>query len=149
MRTVVQRVSRASVSVEGSVVAAIGTGLLVLFAAGDDDGPQQVRWMAEKISGLRVFPDETGKMNLGLDQTGGEILVVSQFTLYGDCRKGKRPSYAAAASPEKARILYLEFLARLREQGVRVQEGIFGAMMQVELANDGPVTLIIDSPASV
>jgi D-tyrosyl-tRNA(Tyr) deacylase len=146
MRVVVQRVLKASVSVEGNVVGRIGAGLLVLLAAADDDGPQQVRWMAEKLSGLRIFSDETGKMNLSLGQVGGEMLIVSQFTLYGDCRKGRRPSYAAAASPEKAGILYADFVARIRDLGVSVQEGIFGAMMQVESLNDGPVTLIVDSP---
>lgn len=148
MRAVVQRVLRASVSVDGNVVGTIKRGLLVLLAAGDGDGPEQVQWMAEKLPRLRIFPDETGKMNIGLAQFGGEMLVVSQFTLYGDCRKGKRPSYAAAASPEKARALYSNFLARVREQGILVQEGVFGAMMQVELINDGPVTLIVDAPAS-
>jgi D-tyrosyl-tRNA(Tyr) deacylase len=146
MRAVVQRVSRASVSVGGNVVVTIGQGMAVLFAAGEGDGPGQVRWMAEKVTGLRIFSDDTGKMNLSLSQVGGEMLIVSQFTLYGDCRKGKRPSYSGAASPDEACKLYTDFIAQVRNLGVEVQEGIFGAMMQVELVNDGPVTLIIDSP---
>jgi len=146
MRAVVQRVSRASVSVGGNVVGTIGQGMAVLFAAGEGDGPGQVRWMADKVTGLRIFSDDTGKMNLSLSQVGGEMLIVSQFTLYGDCRKGKRPSYSGAASPDEACKLYTDFIAQVRNLGVEVQEGIFGAMMQVELVNDGPVTLIIDSP---
>jgi D-aminoacyl-tRNA deacylase len=146
MRAVVQRVLRASVSVNSDVVGRIGPGLLVLLAAGEGDGREQIRWMADKLSGLRIFPDDTGKMNLGLDQVHGEMLVVSQFTLYGDCRKGKRPSYTAAAAPEQARQLYLDFIQAVRDRGTHVQEGIFGATMQVELVNDGPVTLIVDSP---
>ena len=146
MRAVVQRVSRASVSVGGNVVGTIGEGMAVLFGAGEGDGPGQVRWMAEKVTGLRIFSDDTGKMNLSLSHVGGEMLIVSQFTLYGDCRKGKRPSYSGAASPDEARKLYTDFIAQVRNLGTEVQEGIFGAMMQVELVNDGPVTLIIDSP---
>ncbi len=146
MRTVVQRVLGASVSVDGREVAAIAQGLLVLLAAGQGDGPDQVRWMADKISGLRIFSDSQGKMNLSVREIGGEILVVSQFTLYGDCRKGRRPSYAAAAAPEEADTLYRSFIKAVRESGIPTQEGIFGAMMQVELINDGPVTLIVDSP---
>lgn len=142
----VQRVLRASVSVDGREIAAIGQGLLVLLAAGQGDGPDQVRWMADKITGLRIFSDSQGKMNLSVREIGGEILVVSQFTLYGDCRKGRRPSYAAAAAPEKADTLYRSFIKAVRESGIPTQEGIFGAMMQVELINDGPVTLIVDSP---
>jgi len=146
MRAVVQRVSSASVSVEGRETGRIGQGLLVLLAAAESDGPEQVNWMAEKIAGLRVFSDETGKMNLGLAQVNGEMLIVSQFTLYGDCRKGKRPSYAHAARPEKAQGIYRDFIEAVRSQGIRLQEGVFGAMMDVELVNDGPVTLIVDSP---
>ena len=146
MRAVVQRVRRASVSVDGAVVGSIGHGLLVLLAASRGDGPKQVQWMAEKLPGLRVFGDEDGKMNLSLMQVSGEMLIVSQFTLYGDCRRGKRPSYADAARPEEAEALYRDFINAVRGQGVPVQEGVFGAMMQVELVNDGPVTLILDSP---
>lgn len=146
MRAVVQRVRRASVSVDGAVVGSVGHGLLVLLAASRGDGPKQVQWMAEKLPGLRVFGDEDGKMNLSLMQVSGEMLIVSQFTLYGDCRKGKRPSYADAARPEEAEALCRDFINAVRGQGVPVQEGVFGAMMQVELVNDGPVTLILDSP---
>ncbi len=146
MRAVVQRVSRARVSVTGNVVGEIGQGLLVLLAAAHGDGPEQVRWMAEKISGLRVFGDEAGKMNLGLTDVRGEMLVVSQFTLYGDCRKGKRPSFTGSAPPDAAVALYKDFIHAVRKLGVHVEEGIFGAMMDVELVNDGPVTLIVDSP---
>jgi len=145
MRAVVQRVQRASVSVDNEVVARIGQGMLVLIAAASEDGPEQIRWMAQKLPGLRIFPDEAGKLNLSLTETSGEMLVVSQFTLYGDCRKGKRPSYSEAARPDEARGLYHEFIAAVREQGIPVQEGIFGATMQVELVNDGPVTLIVDT----
>jgi D-aminoacyl-tRNA deacylase len=146
VRTVVQRVLRATVSVDGKQVGGIGQGLLVLVAAGHGDGPDQVRWMADKITGLRIFSDSQDKMNLSVREVGGEILVVSQFTLYGDCRKGKRPSYSAAAAPEEADTLYRSFVKAVRESGIPTQEGIFGAMMQVELINDGPVTLIVDSP---
>jgi len=146
MRAVVQRVARASVSVDGKVVGEIGRGVLVLLAAAGTDGPEQVRWMAEKLSGLRIFCDDQGKMNLSLDQVAGEMLIVSQFTLYGDCRKGKRPSYAGAAAPDQAQALYLDFIQEIRNHGIPAQEGIFGAMMIVELVNDGPVTLIVDSP---
>jgi D-tyrosyl-tRNA(Tyr) deacylase len=146
MRAVVQRVTRARVSVENKIVGEIGNGMLVLLAAGKGDGPEQVKWMADKLSGLRIFADEDGKMNLGLSQIGGAMLVVSQFTLYGDCRKGKRPSYATSAPPEEAAGLYASFVDTLRGLSIPVQEGIFGAMMQVELVNDGPVTLIVDSP---
>ena len=146
MRAVVQRVSRARVFVDGTGVGEIGPGLVVLLAAGRGDGPEEVRWMAGKLPGLRIFPDEQGKMNLSLDQVGGEMLVVSQFTLYGDCRKGKRPSFAGSAPPDEAVKLYREFIDAVREQGIRVAEGEFGAMMELELVNDGPVTLIVDSP---
>jgi D-tyrosyl-tRNA(Tyr) deacylase len=146
MRAVVQRVIRARVSVQGKIVGEIGHGMLVLLAAGKGDGPEQVKWMADKLSGLRIFADEDGKMNLGLSQVGGSMLVVSQFTLYGDCRKGKRPSYAMSAHPEAAAELYASFVDTLRGMNIPVQEGIFGAMMQVELVNDGPVTVIVDSP---
>lgn len=146
MRAVVQRVQRASVSVDGQVVGRIGQGMLVLLAAGEGDGPERVRWMASKLVGLRIFADEAGNMNLSLTQVAGEMLVVSQFTLYGDCRKGKRPSYSAAAPPEQAGALYRSFIDEVRSQGFPVQEGVFGAMMDVELVNDGPVTLIVDAP---
>ena len=146
MRAVVQRVTKASVSVDGKVVGTIGHGMLVLLAAAVSDGPEQVKWMAEKLAGLRIFSDEQGKMNLSLDQVRGEMLIVSQFTLYGDCRKGKRPSYAGAAPPDQAQAVYRDFIDEIRKRGIPTQEGIFGAMMMVELVNHGPVTLIVDSP---
>jgi len=146
MRAVVQRVRHARVSVEGKTVAGIGPGMLVLVAAAANDGPEQLRWMARKLPGLRIFPDDSGKLNLSLADVRGEMLVVSQFTLYGDCRKGKRPSYSEAAGPDQARGLYQDFVSELHNLGVPVQEGVFGAMMDVELLNDGPVTLILDAP---
>jgi D-aminoacyl-tRNA deacylase len=146
MRAVVQRVSEASVSINGEAVAEIGPGMVVLLAAAHGDGPDQVRWMAEKLSGLRIFADEAGKMNLSLQQAGGEMLVVSQFTLYGDCRKGKRPSYAGSAPPAEAEPIYRSFIDAVGKLNIPVKEGVFGAMMHVSLINDGPVTLIVDSP---
>ena len=146
MRAVVQRVRHAAVRVSGDTVGRIGHGLLVLLAASREDGPKEVQWMAQKLPGLRVFSDQDGKMNLSLMQVNGEMLIVSQFTLYGDCRKGKRPSYANAAPPQEAESLYRGFIDAVRSQGIPVQEGVFGAMMDVELVNDGPVTLILDSP---
>ena len=140
MRAVVQRVSEASVSIDGEVVAEIGPGMLVLLAAAHGDGPEQVRWMAEKLIGLRIFSDDAGKMNLSLEQVGGEMLVVSQFTLYGDCRKGKRPSYTGSAPPDEAVTVYRSFIDAVTRLNVPVREGVFGAMMQVHLVNDGPVT---------
>lgn len=146
MRSVVQRVLSASVTVDGREVGRIGPGMLVLLAAAPNDGRDQVNWMAEKLTGLRIFPDETGKMNLSLTQVQGDMLIVSQFTLYGDCRKGKRPSYTAAAPPDDAQRIYRDFIEAVRTKGIQAQEGIFGAMMEVELVNDGPVTLIVDTP---
>jgi D-tyrosyl-tRNA(Tyr) deacylase len=146
MRAVLQRVAKARVSVDGKIVGQIGHGMLVLLAAAGSDGPEQVCWMAEKLSGLRIFSDEQGKMNLSLEQVSGEMLIVSQFTLYGDCRKGKRPSYAGAAPPDQAQGLYRDFIEEIRNRGIPTQEGIFGAMMMVDVVNDGPVTLIVDSP---
>lgn len=145
MRAVIQRVRSARVTVDGNEVGRIGAGMLVLLAAAADDGPKQVDWMAEKLSGLRIFADDAGKMNLSITQIGGAMLIVSQFTLYGDCRKGKRPSYTGAGPPEIAEPLYKSFIEAVRSRGIPVQEGVFGAMMDVELVNDGPVTLIIDS----
>jgi D-tyrosyl-tRNA(Tyr) deacylase len=146
MRAVVQRVLAASVSIDGRVVAEIGPGMLVLFAAARGDGPEQIRWTAEKLAGLRIFSDDAGKMNLSLEQVGGEMLVVSQFTLYGDCRKGKRPSYTDSAPPDEAVNIYRSFIDAVARLKIPVKEGVFGAMMQVQLVNDGPVTLIVDSP---
>ncbi|MGB9615754.1 MAG: D-aminoacyl-tRNA deacylase [Desulfomonilaceae bacterium] len=148
MKAVVQRVRRARVTVDGQVVSEIGAGLLVLLGIGEQDGDEQVTWMADKIPDLRIFSDEEGKMNVSLLELGAEMLVVSQFTLYGDCRKGRRPSYSGAASGEAARAFYEQFCRRVRLKGVHVAEGVFGAHMQVELVNDGPVTLIVESPPS-
>jgi D-tyrosyl-tRNA(Tyr) deacylase len=146
MKALVQRVSRASVSVDGSVVGSIGPGLLVLagFRAGDDES--QLRWMAGKLTGLRIFPDDEGDMNLSLLDCGGSLLVVSQFTLHANCRKSRRPSYMDAAPPERAEVLYSLFLEMLRGYGVPLESGVFGAMMEVSLVNDGPVTIMVDSP---
>ncbi len=147
MRAVLQRVSRASVTVDGAVTGAIDGGLLVLLGVGPDDGDKQVRWMAQKIATLRIFEDDNGKMNLSVLDVGGGVLVVSQFTLYGDCRKGRRPSYAKAAHPDLAEPLYQRFCVALQETGVTsVQRGVFGAHMDVDLLNSGPVTLILESP---
>jgi D-aminoacyl-tRNA deacylase len=144
MRVVLQRVVRASVTVEARSVGRIGRGLLLLagFTAADDD--DALRWMAEKVLNLRVFPDDEGKMNRSVLEAGGSILVVSQFTLYGDTRRGRRPSFVDAAPPETAIPLYERFVDALRGTGLRVETGEFGAMMDVELVNDGPVTLILE-----
>jgi D-tyrosyl-tRNA(Tyr) deacylase len=145
MRVVLQRVSRASVAVDGARVSEIGRGYLLLVAAGVDDREAEWTRIAEKIVNLRIFPDEAGKMNVSLAEIGGEILVVSQFTLYGDVRRGRRPSWTGAAPPELAEDR-VEALARaLEERGARVARGVFGAHMEVELVNDGPVTLLIDA----
>ena len=144
MRIVLQRVSRASVTIDGRVAGAIETGYCVLVGFSHDDTPAQVDWMAEKVAGLRLFSDEAGKMNLGLSEVGGAVLVVSQFTLYGDAAKGRRPSFVDAAKPEVAIPLYQRFLEALRERGLTVAAGEFGADMQVEIHNDGPVTLILE-----
>jgi D-tyrosyl-tRNA(Tyr) deacylase len=146
MRVVLQRVTRARVVVNEEVVGAIGPGLLALLGVAGDDSEEDARWLADKVVGLRIFNDAEGKMNRSVADVGGAVLVVSQFTLHGDCRKGRRPSFIAAAGPEKAIPLYEAFVAGVRSQGIPVQTGRFGAMMQVELVNDGPVTLIIDSP---
>ena len=146
MRAVIQRVSSASVTVGSQTVGSIETGLLVLLGIGQEDSRDDVIWMASKIAGLRIFPDEAGKMNLSLKQVQGKALVVSQFTLYGDCRKGKRPSFVQAATPEIAQSYYQDFVAELTGHGVAVETGIFQAKMDVALVNDGPVTLILDSP---
>lgn len=149
MRAVIQRVIRAEVRVEGRVVGRIGRGLLVLVAFATGDTPQRGRAMAEKLVNLRVFDNEQGKMDRSILEMGGGLLVVSQFTLYGDCRKGRRPSYQMAASPESARPLYQAFLNTLRDLvracNISLSEGQFQAMMEVESVNDGPVTLLLDS----
>jgi D-tyrosyl-tRNA(Tyr) deacylase len=144
MRVVLQRVSRASVRVGGSEIGAIGTGFLLLVGFNAQDGPEQVEWMAEKVVGLRVFGDEDGKMNRDLRDVGGSVLVVSQFTVYGDTRKGRRPSFVHAAPPEIAEPLYASFVAALEQRGTTVATGVFGAVMDVSLVNDGPVTLVLE-----
>jgi D-tyrosyl-tRNA(Tyr) deacylase len=144
LRVVLQRVSQASVSVDGETVGSIGAGFLVLVGFTAGDGESQLKWMAEKIIGLRVFPDGQGKMNLDVSEVGGELLVVSQFTLYADARKGRRPSFVDAAHPDDAEKLYERFVEELVASGVPVETGSFGALMKVELVNDGPVTLILD-----
>lgn len=149
MRAVIQRVSRASVTVEGRVAGEIGAGLLVLLGVGKTDNPESASYLAEKIANLRIFSDEAGKMNLSVLDAGGAVLVVSQFTLYGDTRGGRRPSYILAAPPEEANRLYQEFVRSLRALGVRVETGVFQAHMQVELVNDGPVTILLDSEKSI
>ena len=144
MRVVLQRVSRARVTVDGRVAGEIGAGLLLLVGFTDADSEESLSWMADKVLGLRVFFDEHGKMNRSVVEVGGSLLVVSQFTLYGDTRKGRRPSFVEAAPPEVAVPLYERFLAQLRATEIPVQTGEFGAMMDVELVNDGPVTLILE-----
>lgn len=144
MRVVLQRVSQASVTIAGRVVGAIEQGYCVLVGFTHGDTPAQVDWMAEKVAGLRLFRDGDGKMNLGLQEVGGAVLVVSQFTLYGDSAKGRRPSFIDAARPEVAIPLYERFLDALRGRGLRVAAGEFGGDMQVEIHNDGPVTLVLD-----
>jgi D-tyrosyl-tRNA(Tyr) deacylase len=145
MRALLQRVRRARVLVEQETVGAIERGLLVLLGVTHADTAEQARWLAEKVATLRIFADENGKMNLDVSEAGGAVLVVSQFTLYGDCRKGRRPSFVDAAPPDVAIPLYEAFIDALKAQGVPTATGRFGAMMQVELVNDGPVTLLVDS----
>lgn len=147
MRALVQRVSQASVTVTGEVSGQIDRGLLVLLGVGHNDTSQQVVWMADKIVGLRIFDDAEGKMNLSLVDVGGAMLVVSQFTLFGDCKKGKRPSFINAGPPELAIELYEALVAAVRERGIEVATGRFREHMEVALVNDGPVTLWIESPA--
>ncbi|MBV6432876.1 MAG: D-aminoacyl-tRNA deacylase [Bryobacteraceae bacterium] len=146
MRAVVQRVSRASVTVDGEVTGKIANGLLVLLGVGRDDSETDAEYLAEKIVAMRVFPDAAGKMNLSLADCGGGLLVVPQFTLLGDCGKGRRPNFGQAAPPEQARRLYERFVEASRAKGTHVETGVFQAHMDVELCNDGPVTLLIDSP---
>jgi D-tyrosyl-tRNA(Tyr) deacylase len=145
MRAILQRVTRARVLVQDEVVGQIDRGLLVLLGVCQTDGPAQAQWLADKVAGLRIFADDEGKMNRDVMEAGGGILVVSQFTLYGDCQKGRRPSFIEAAGPDLAVPLYEAFINGLRARGIFVATGRFGAMMQVELINDGPVTLIVDS----
>lgn len=146
MRALVQRVSRASVTVDGRVTGAIARGLLVLLGATHDDGEADARWLAAKLASLRIFPDDAGKMNRDVREAGGGALVVPQFTLYGDVRRGRRPEFTAAARPETAEPLYERFCALLAGEGVTVERGVFRAHMDVELVNDGPVTLALESP---
>lgn len=148
MRAVVQRVSRASVTVDGACIGAIELGLLVLLGVASDDSESDADYLADKICGLRIFEDLEGKMNRAVSDTGGAILAVSQFTLFGDVRRGKRPSFDAAARPEHAQRLYEHFVARVRATGLRCETGKFQAMMKVELVNEGPVTILLDSKKS-
>ncbi len=145
MRAVVTRVRSATVTIGGQTAGQIGRGFLILLGVGPQDGEAQCRKLAEKALGLRVFKDENGKMNLGLEQVGGQVLVVSQFTLYGSCRKGRRPSFTGAADPELGERMYGRFLELCREMGFPPQHGQFGADMQVESINDGPVTILLDT----
>jgi D-tyrosyl-tRNA(Tyr) deacylase len=145
MRAVVQRVSRASVKVGGEITGEIGRGLLVLLGVAHEDTEADADYLAEKIAGLRILEDDGGKMNLSVTDVGGAVLAVSQFTLFGDVRRGKRPSFDAAARPERARELYEYFVGRVREAGLRCETGRFQEMMEVELINSGPVTILLDS----
>jgi D-tyrosyl-tRNA(Tyr) deacylase len=145
MRIVLQRVSRASVAIGGRVVGAIERGFCLLVGFTHTDTPEQLRWMADKIAGLRIFSDAEDKMNLALADIGGAVLVVSQFTLYGDARRGRRPGFSSAAAPEEADRLYRYFVTRVAAGGLEVKEGVFGAMMDVRLVNHGPVTILLDS----
>jgi D-tyrosyl-tRNA(Tyr) deacylase len=145
MRVILQRVSRASVTVDGVVTGAIDTGLLVLLGISKSDQQRDADYLVDKIAGLRIFPDDAGKMNRSVEEIGGALLVVSQFTLYGDCRKGRRPGFDLAAPPDLARPLYEYFVARARARALQVETGIFQAHMDVALVNDGPVTFLLDS----
>lgn len=147
MRVILQRVSEASVKVDGEVIGSIGRGIVVLLGIGPKDSEKQVDWLAEKIATLRIFPDDAGKMNLSLIDIAGELLIISQFTLYGDCQKGRRPSFIAAAPPSVAEPLYEAVLRSCRLLGIKTEAGRFGADMKVSLTNDGPVTLILETPA--
>lgn len=144
MRIVLQRVTSASVKVDGNIIGKIGTGFLLLFGVGHEDTEEDCRRLADKISGLRIFSDDNDKINLDLESVGGQLLVVPQFTLYADCRKGNRPNFIQAAKPEKANALYEYFVEYLRSKGKHVETGEFGADMKVELLNDGPFTVILE-----
>lgn len=145
MRAVVQRVTEASVGVEGKVVGQIGKGLLIFLGIGKDDGKKDIDYLVDKTTGLRIFQDKDDKMNLSVKDIGGELLIVSQFTLYGDVRKGKRPSFTNSAHPELGEKYYQEFIEKVRNLGINVESGVFGADMKISLINDGPVTIMIDS----
>ncbi len=147
MRVVIQRVKQARVEVDGQLTGAIGPGLLVLLGIAKTDSERDAEYLVEKVLGIRIFPDSDGKMNRNVAEAGGSLLVVSQFTLYGDCRKGRRPSFDLAASAEQAAGLYETFVNAARQSAVPVETGVFQASMQVHLVNDGPVTIICDSPA--
>jgi D-tyrosyl-tRNA(Tyr) deacylase len=146
MKAVIQRVNQSAVQVESRQISAIEKGLLVLLGVGHEDTEEQVKWLAQKIANLRIFEDQNGKMNSSVLDIGGSMLIVSQFTLLGDCRKGRRPSFVAAAPPAKAEALYEQFIAQVKQMKIEVATGRFGAMMQVSLINDGPVTLILSTP---
>lgn len=145
MRTVIQRVRKSTVEIDNEIIGEIGKGLLVLLGVAQEDNTRDADYLADKVANLRIFEDENGKMNRSLLETGGEMLVVSQFTLLGDSRKGRRPSFVNAAGPEKANKLYEYFIKNIREKGISTKTGLFGAMMAVSLINDGPVTLILES----
>ncbi len=147
MRVLLQRVSQASVSVDGQIVGKIEQGFCLLVGITHADGEAEAQWLAQKVAGLRLFEDAAGKMNLGLSEVGGAILAISQFTLYGDTRKGRRPSFIEAARPESAEPLFDYFCAQLRAQNLLVETGVFGANMQVSIENDGPVTLMLEREA--
>ena len=147
MRAVIQRVSRADVKIDGVTTGSIQKGLLVLLAVAKEDTEADLRWLLDKICSLRIFPNDDGKFDRSLEDVGGEILLISQFTLYGDCRKGRRPGFDRSAPPEIAQPLYEQAVAYLNQIGIKTASGVFGAMMQVSLVNDGPVTLIVDSPS--
>jgi D-aminoacyl-tRNA deacylase len=146
MKAVVQRVTQSRVTVDGQEIGGIGMGLMVLLGVAQDDGEADADWLVDKIVGLRIFEDGHGKMNRAITDVNGQILVVSQFTLLGDCRKGRRPSFVKAAAPDKAEALYNRFVQNIRDKGIGVETGRFGAAMKVALVNDGPVTLIVTSP---
>ncbi len=147
MRALIQRVSKACVRVDGEETGRCGQGLLVLFGAGRGDGPEDVAWLVRKTANLRIFEDEAGKLNLSVKDIGGGLLVVSQFTLYADCRRGNRPGFDQAAPPELANSLYEQYVSGLRAEGLPVETGVFQAHMAVELINDGPVTIMLETPA--
>jgi D-tyrosyl-tRNA(Tyr) deacylase len=145
MRAVVQRVKRCSVEVDGKIVGSIGKGLLVLLGIKNDDSKRDIEYIKDKILNLRIFEDDRSKMNLSLKDVSGQIMIVSQFTLYGDCRKGRRPSFIKAASPETAQGIYIDFVEEIKSTGIYVQQGVFQAHMDISIVNEGPVTIILDS----
>lgn len=145
MRAVVQRVKRCSVEVDGKIVGSIGKGLLVLLGIKNDDSKRDIEYIKDKILNLRIFEDDRSKMNLSLKDVSGQIMIVSQFTLYGDCRKGRRPSFIKAASPETAQGIYIDFVEEIKSTGIHVQQGVFQAHMDISIVNEGPVTIILDS----